>query len=31
MHLVTLLEAMPIQETVEAVAELRGKDLPSAR
>ena len=27
-HLVTLLEAMPIQETVEAVAELRGKDLP---
>lgn len=26
-HLVTLLEAMPIQETVEAVAELRGKDL----
>ncbi|MDL9937549.1 ArsA-related P-loop ATPase [Gordonia sp. ABSL1-1] len=26
-HLVTLLEAMPIQETIEAVAELRGKDL----
>lgn len=26
-HLVTLLEAMPITETIEAVAELRGKDL----
>ncbi|GAB10244.1 putative anion-transporting ATPase [Gordonia araii NBRC 100433] len=26
-HLVTLLEAMPIQETIEAVDELRGKDL----
>ncbi|MGJ0119960.1 ArsA family ATPase [Williamsia sp. MIQD14] len=27
-HLVTLLEAMPIQETIEAVKELRGKNLP---
>ncbi|QKT08988.1 ArsA family ATPase [Gordonia sp. X0973] len=26
-HLVTLLEAMPVQETIEAVDELRGKDL----
>ena len=26
-HLCTLLEAMPIQETIEAVAELQGKDL----
>ncbi len=26
-HLVTLLEAMPIQETIEAVAELRGKKM----
>ena len=26
-HLVTLLEAMPIQETIEAVAELRAKNL----
>ncbi|MBT0567170.1 ArsA family ATPase [Williamsia sp. CHRR-6] len=27
-HLVTLLEAMPIQETIEAIAELRAKKLP---
>ncbi|WP_018180238.1 ArsA family ATPase [Jongsikchunia kroppenstedtii] len=27
-HLVTLLEAMPVQETIEAVAELESKNLP---
>jgi len=27
-HLVTLLEALPVQETVEAIEELRGLDLP---
>ena len=27
-HLVTLLEALPVQETLEAIAELRGMDLP---
>ncbi len=28
MHLVTLLEEMPVQETLDAVAELRGEQLP---
>ncbi|MFG3284179.1 ArsA family ATPase [Streptomyces sp. NPDC048111] len=30
-HLVTLLEEMPVQETVDGIAELRGAELPTGR